>query len=50
MKLEEAIAKVETVKNDYVAGVPRNMIEVVMTPSYYGKLRNKINQYLIQII
>lgn len=42
-EIEEAIVKVEVVKNDYVAGVPRNMIEVVMTPSYYGKLRNKIN-------
>lgn len=42
-EIEEAIVTVETVKNDYVQGVPRNMISVVMTPSYYGKLRNKIN-------
>lgn len=42
-EMEEAIQKVETVKNDYVNGVPRNMIAVVMTPAYYGKLRNKIN-------
>lgn len=42
-EIEEAIQKVETVKNDYVQGVPRNMISVVMTPAYYGKLRNKIN-------
>ena len=42
-EIEEAIQAVETTKNDFVQGVPRNMIEVVMSPSYYGKLRNKIN-------
>lgn len=42
-EIEQAIQTVETTKNSYVNGVPRNMIEVVMSPSYYGKLRNKIN-------
>ena len=42
-EIEEAIQTIETVKNSYVQGVPRNMIEVVMSPAYYGKLRNKIN-------
>lgn len=42
-EIEEAIQAIETTKNDYVQGVPRNMIEVVMSPAYYGKLRNKIN-------
>lgn len=42
-EIEEAIQKIETTKNDFVQGVPRNMIEVVMSPAYYGKLRNKIN-------
>ena len=42
-EIEEAIQQVETTKNDFVQGVPRNMIEVVMSPAYYGKLRNKIN-------
>ena len=42
-EIEQAIEKVETVKNNYVNGVPRNMIEVVMSPAYYGRLRNKIN-------
>ena len=42
-EIEEAIQKVETVKNNFVNGVPRNMIEIVMSPKYYGKLRNKIN-------
>ncbi len=42
-EIEEAIQKVETTKNNFVNGVPRNMIEVVMSPAFYGKLRNKIN-------
>jgi len=42
-EIEEAIQTIETTKNDFVNGVPRNLIEVVMSPEYYGKLRNKIN-------
>lgn len=42
-EIEEAIEEIETTKNNFVNGVPRNMIEVVMSPAYYGKLRNKIN-------
>ena len=42
-EIEEAIQKVETTKNEFVQGVPRNMIEVVMNPAYYGALRTKIN-------
>ena len=42
-EIEEAIQEVETTKNNFVNGVPRNKIEVIMTPEYYGKLRNKIN-------
>lgn len=42
-ELEEAIEAVETTKNDFVNGVPRNMIEIVASPATYGKLRNKIN-------
>ena len=42
-EIEEAIQKIETTKNGFVQGVPRNMIEVVMSPAYYGRLRNKIN-------
>lgn len=41
-EMEQAIQTIETTKNDFVRGVPRTMIEVVMTPAYYGKLRNKI--------
>ena len=42
-EIEEAIQKIETTKNSFVQGVPRNMIEVIMSPATYGKLRNKIN-------
>ena len=42
-EIEEAIQTIETTKNNFVQGVPRNMIEVVMSPAYYGRLRNKIN-------
>ena len=42
-EIEEAIQKVETTKNEFVQGVPRNMIEVVMSPAYYGAIRTKIN-------
>jgi len=41
--IEEAIQTIETTKNDFVNGVPRNKIAVVMTPAVYGQLRNKIN-------
>lgn len=43
-EIELAIETVETTKNKFVNGVPRNMIAVVMSPAYYGRLRNKINQ------
>lgn len=42
-EIEEAIQTIETTKNDFVQGVPRNMIEIVANPATYGKLRNKIN-------
>ena len=42
-EIEEAIQTIETTKNEYVRGVPRNLIQVVMSPKYYGQLRNKIN-------
>ena len=42
-EVEEAIQTIETTKNNFVQGVPRNMIEIVMSPAYYGRLRNKIN-------
>lgn len=42
-EIEDAIQNLEKVKNNFVRGVPRNMINVVMTTEYYGRLRNKIN-------
>jgi hypothetical protein len=42
-EVEEVIQTIETTKNDFVQGVPRNMIEVVLSPAYYGSLRTKIN-------
>ena len=42
-EIEEAIQTIETTKNNFVNGVPRNMIEVIMKPAYYGRLRNKVN-------
>lgn len=42
-EIEQAIQKLENVKNNFVRGVPRNMINVIMNTEYYGKLRNKIN-------
>lgn len=42
-EIEEAIQTIETTKNNFVQGVPRNMIEIVMSPAYYGRIRNKVN-------
>ena len=42
-EIEEAIQEIEGTKNEFVRGVPRNMINVIMSNAYYGKLRNKIN-------
>lgn len=42
-KIEAIIQKIETVKNDYVDGVPRDMIHVVMTPKTYGQFRNYLD-------
>lgn len=40
---EEEVLAIETVKNNFVNGVPRNMIHVVKTPQEYSKLRQWIN-------
>lgn len=42
-KVEELIQKVEVVKNDFVDGVSRDMIALVVRPSIYGLIRNKID-------
>jgi hypothetical protein len=38
-KLEELIQKLEVVKNDYVDGVPRDVMHLALAPSLYGKAR-----------
>lgn len=42
-KFEELVQTIETTSNDFVDGVPRDMIAVVMNPSEYGLLRNYID-------
>lgn len=42
-QLEELILSLETVKNDYVRGVNRNMINVVVSPAFYSDIRTKLD-------
>lgn len=41
--LELMILSVETVTNDFVHGVPRSMIHVIMKPSEYSAIRTAVN-------
>lgn len=41
--IEELIQELESSKNEYVNGVNRNLMSLVMTPAEYGKLRNFID-------
>ena len=43
-KLEELIQLVETVKNEYVDGVERDLINVICTPKAYGEIRNFLDK------
>ncbi|MCQ2369200.1 MAG: hypothetical protein MJ007_01845 [Paludibacteraceae bacterium] len=43
-KAEELIQAVETVKNDFVDGVDRDSISLVLTPAMYGQLRTYIDK------
>lgn len=43
-KVEALIQTLETVKNDYVRGVPRNLIRLVLDPTYYGKIRTYLDK------
>ena len=40
---EEAIQSVETTSNDFVDGVERDMINIVCSPEYYGKIRTYLD-------
>lgn len=41
--IEAAVQSVETTKNDFVDGVPRDLIKVVCSPAYYGLIRNHLD-------
>lgn len=41
--LEELIQSVETTKNDYTRGVPRHLIRVACSPSFYGDIRELLD-------
>ena len=41
--LEAIIQECETTKNDFVDGVPRSLMHLVLSPKYYGKVRNQLD-------
>lgn len=42
-ELEGIIQECETTKNDFVDGVPRALMHLVLSPAYYGKIRNQLD-------
>lgn len=42
-QVEGLIQALETVKNDYVRGVPRNLMRLVCSPKFYGQLRTYLD-------
>jgi len=40
---EEAIQSIETTSNDFVDGVDRDLISIVCSPAYYGKIRTYLD-------
>lgn len=45
---EIMIQAVETVRNDWVDGVDRDMIALTLSPAAYGKLRNYIDKVMVE--
>jgi len=43
-ELEAIIQECETVKNNFVDGVPRSMMNLILSPKYYGKIRNYLDK------
>lgn len=43
-EIEEAIQTCENIKNDFVDGVPRSMINLVCSTAYYGKIRTMLDK------
>jgi len=42
--LEKIIQKCETTQNNFVDGVPRSMMHLVLSPEYYGKVRINLDK------
>ena len=42
--IEEAIVNLETLRNDYIDGIPRNMLSVQVTPAVYSKMRKYLDE------
>ena len=42
-QMEDIIQAIETTKNKYVRGVPRDLIAITCRPKVYGKLKNYLN-------
>lgn len=43
-ELEAIIQECETTQNDFVDGVPRSMMHLVLSPKYYGRIRNDLDK------
>lgn len=43
-ELEQVIQECENTKNDFVDGVPRSMMSLVLNTAYYGKVRNNLDK------
>ena len=43
-ELEAIIQECETTQNDFVDGVPRAMMHLILSPKYYGKVRNDLDK------
>jgi hypothetical protein len=46
--VEAMIQSIETVKNDWVDGVDRDIIALTLTPAAFGKLRNHIDKVMVE--
>ena len=42
--LEKIIQECETTQNNFVDGVPRALMNLVLSPAYYGKVRNQLDK------
>lgn len=43
-ELETVIQECENTKNDFVDGIPRSMMHLVLNTAYYGKVRNNLDK------